>query len=1462
MEKAPLPAGLLPGIESKIQAIKAELERSSQSMGPPDTYEDLVTLIFDYKICFTDKYKLLTRILQNHDEKDALRFCLDQIKNIHYKIENSFLSVVVNQLENCFSFSEIDIALDHDRKKIKQRIEDYKLKLKKNIDKLMQGEGGENYKILPSVLKYAAEEKMISREVFLQIDRRVNPQRRLGFIVRLANSLIGFYFLLNCKLILDLWEKYFHSLKVSDGVFLRHKLSTLTKEEIFELCAHYTHEKPVVVENLNRYLSWGRAERAVRKNVLTRLGAGENSAPEIRAGKYRLKGRKYGTTMFLRILDDENKDRFHKKVPGVNTYLDFTHIIKREKIDTLITIPEEKTKILYQSIHLDIIDELYGYIEERLQLLTFKNSLIRLSSREIQGEYQKSKAPEAYLGELLQSGRDEQAMRNTLLGKLEHDLKQTPTEETKISERIKLEIQNQKTALSHIDAMLGFIRNLGEKGPHAEAVTAVSPRSAQEVMAYLKMHRIADNIRYVEELNGQIATGQGDGKITELIKKLPEAEQFVMADSIYEGKYDSFEQAKSEVKDGLLLRSVEENLGFLQEILQTGKSEITARTAYVKKHGRYQRGSPGFALYTREMDEQHALLKAIPRFLDFIQHEIGALQEVKKLNNAALERFSTITAKLRELDPVGQAETLHTELQAVRNQEEKLGVAAKFLVSSETEEIIQTSEQIIGNGTVNRYKILLALYNVLDQQDDHEIKLKILDEFCDYLDKNRHEIYLQLKDLLDTQRENLLNQYQIKRAKMSDLWRILETADSPEEKIHRLNDLLQDKEWTTFYPYIENIKQGLLAENVDQVLERNKHVPLEDQYDLLQKIRLFRVEEYDTPEINQRLSRKLLELTARRSVLSDKEKRIFPSQTYSYLMRIPPNREKVIKSINSTLLKEERQAVEHEFTENGLHEHEIKRYLDTHLKAQSDISTFRAVSPEETRSRDSRRQSAAASTPVRPAGKEQRTSAKAAPAPTSSGTSGTVEAKQEPLPEIRIHDLAGARQVFAPVKEAAERALIDDIQKSIYNHKVEEAVNKIQNQIIWESGKSGNIDKMARMLFTLEEMSSIRENEEMSEFLDKQLHTLSSVIINQAQKTLEKDPDKKRELAATIGRSSGTEKAPVQELKSPTEADREERTQGGIRGLVTAMESLNEFTDLHTFADQRGFKEDEEKRLVRIMGELGSKGNFIYLEKEHLLLGQGKLKSMIRRAFDEHTSGKTQTVPPLLLKKAWDYTRSKRDLTTQLRLIGAGSQEERSDIFKELERIISPQNTPVLKLSKQKLFAQKGSEPGSNDAPPDEHADKHEFSREHHESQRRQATTRRRRQAAARPHPKTKRRKIPETRKKDYTLTTQKYIEKSFSPLITGYLKRMYRHKRDFFIPLGGRKQYYNAEVLRRSIEGILRKDIKGRHHADLLDSLKKDDKLFSAILGELFVQYKTKNGNIYYFPKFLKGDIEINSGI
>ncbi|HEQ71901.1 MAG TPA: hypothetical protein ENN69_05380, partial [Spirochaetia bacterium] len=235
LREGPIPSGLSDELERKIAAVKADREKGVGRSVSGTDYADFARLYYTLDIGFTDKYKLVADTASSGADPAAGRFVMDQIKNVQFKIEQKFIGVLVKELSVRRSFSEIDEFLELVRKKLDLRIADYATAFKKNIEALAHKNQGvtDRYTPLFSLLKYIAEGKMVSVDALLALDAKVNPDRNLMFIARLASSLVDFYFLHNSRLILRYMKEYLAGLAATDGVALKKRMSTVTREEIY-----------------------------------------------------------------------------------------------------------------------------------------------------------------------------------------------------------------------------------------------------------------------------------------------------------------------------------------------------------------------------------------------------------------------------------------------------------------------------------------------------------------------------------------------------------------------------------------------------------------------------------------------------------------------------------------------------------------------------------------------------------------------------------------------------------------------------------------------------------------------------------------------------------------------------------------------------------------------------------------------------------------------------------------------------------------------------------------------------------------------------------------------------------------------------------------------------------------------------------------------------------------------------
>ena len=131
-------------------------------------------------------------------------------------------------------------------------------------------------------------------------------------------------------------------------------------------------------------------------------------------------------------------------------------------------------------------------------------------------------------------------------------------------------------------------------------------------------------------------------------------------------------------------------------------------------------------------------------------------------------------------------------------------------------------------------------------------------------------------------------------------------------------------------------------------------------------------------------------------------------------------------------------------------QHEIKQYLANNLRSEGDISTFTTQKPVNKQ----KKQQAAQQEEIL----------------------ATRQQDKGQVAEIKIADLSQARQLFGPAQEGQEQELISEIEKMVHKNKIQEAVSKIQNDVVWESGKTGEIEKISRLLLSIKESPVIQKH--------------------------------------------------------------------------------------------------------------------------------------------------------------------------------------------------------------------------------------------------------------------------------------------------------------------------------------------------------------------------------------------------
>ncbi|MBN1525235.1 MAG: hypothetical protein JW904_12170 [Spirochaetales bacterium] len=1461
MHDAPIPNGMSDELDRTIISVEQDLEKKGQDIHLPRDFDGQLRLVYAYNIGFTDKYKLCVETAKQIPEANAVyQYVCRQIKEVQFKIENKFLETVLVQLRKSFSFSEIDIMLENDAKKIQARIADFTVHFKKNIDELVAKPGGKRYSLLHSVVKHIAEEKMISPEAFIEINKKINPAMDLAFAGKLSSSLIDYYFLLNAKLTLEFLKNYFLQIRKSDGVCLSKKLSTMTREDVYGFMSQYKNEPAAVKRELEKYLSWGAAERRLRGQFVSRLGAGEFVAPEIQAGKYRLEARRYGNTFVLKILDRESSTRFNKNVTGIATFLDFKNAVHRFKIDKYVPAGEDVLKILFQYCHIDACRTIEEYIRERHELMTFADSLLLKSSQAIKSEISEAVNSEDKVDYFIERGTEELSLRRKLVSKMESEASGVIKDSAQAG-RLQKEIGLEKTTIERLEAMIRFVEAFGKKKSDPAKL------DIKEIDSFLRTHRLAQNNEYIADkkrscekvIESEESVPASLAKALEYLNTMPDIQPLKIPDPVVSDEV-TVDIVMNAVRDYILFHAVEDNITFFEQLLHQCSKEKELRSEFIGNHEK-DRGRNADLVKT-ELAYQRTALSQLQEIEEIVGKEIAQFREVEKLNSEADAELEKIIAAGSTQDDTARSEAAQKALSAVGDETIRMTAASKLLMAADSESVEDWTVRALEKSSIDRFKILASLYRVLDAQQDYEVKIKLIDDFIAYLAENKKEIFHALKSLLDIQRERIAAEYENRKIKISDMWKMINGNETREGKMSCINELLKNPQMRLYWPYCAQIRDGLLTENIGEFLGRNTALPVSEQLELIQKIQLFGSDAYNIPAVAQMFSFKEMELQARQKIYQPETKAVFSKNTFLLLEKSRENKSGVCNAMDNDAYDRECRSVEEKFRAHGIEDSKIKSYIKKNLSSPKAVSHFSSVTkrqktpPVESAIKTERMTTQQAESAAMPKIRKDTAEPKDKKAPESDAsqkephkteqeknqqqeaktTAASTKEKKEPKQQLSFEE--ALMKLGADIEED-EKKIVRRAELLIQDARAEEAASLIQEEAGKMAGEGRHRD-MAKFLSVCTWNDVISKNKKVRETVQSTLLEKKSEIIAAAEKQIP---------------------PPAEPAAQPEPHHVKE---GGMAGLLHALETQPDCTTIDAFGTAYGFSGEEMPRLKKIIPELAKQGSFVYVPDRGLVLGKGMLKPLIHRLFDELMNTKTVGIDPRILKAAWDHIRSSMAFDQQLVMLGVSSKEERTELLRELEQLLNPRDmfkkADPRKKAAASLRAQKKSAESPQEEKPGEHPSP---SGKDRSEDRKNGQISRSREPRRESFFGSKKGKAPASKKTEkqkvqkYSEVARKYISQSYAPLISSYIKRMYKQKSDFFIPFEGKKQYYTREVLRHAIEGILRKDISGNHHLDLLDSIRRDKELFPLIISELFEPH-TVDGQTVYFPRFIKGKVQL----
>ncbi len=1318
--------------KDKLDSLKSEIENKETDQ--IKNYEDLIKLIYQMDICFTNKYKTLSDISKKYEKTEPLKHCLRNIKDVQFKIETSIINILVTSIKNVFSRSEIESIFEKIMIKVEDRIKEYKELFKKNYHKYFNTDNPDIKKILTLLMQNVSDEKYIEIELMLEINKIVNTKKELFRIMKLSNFFVAYYLTLNCRFIIDELKKYFNFIFMANNIFIKNKLSDLTKEEIFDFCTKYSKERDFIIETLNKYLKWGVNEQKLRNKLLDRLGVKQKKILEIK--KFKIHIKKHNNNYTINIKDLANNSRLIKEMKSINTYPDFLNAIDKNKVSELVIISGNQLKILFQFAHFNIIEELKAYIDFKILLL--KTSILNTPLNNIKEAYKQSDSKSDFIIEKLSVCKKEIDLRQKYKDALKKELSEFEERKGEIVKRIKAETKVQEACIFKINRYLVLLKKLG-----AEI----------EQNANLPVEKVALN-KVEDEISKDISLDISHDE-------------------------ENKDQLNNSDKEDFLTKEISESI----------KMEIENNTA---KADEFENDVINI-IDSVEMDNLE----------EYDEEDLTEMSKnIEKISNTVQFNAEDIFKTLEGKDEQSQEAILTDKLEKIEDTAEKLDTASLLLIKSSAALIIEKTKTLLQNSKVDKFKMLLALYEVLDKKKDYELKIKILDEFCKHLEEKHPKVYLQLKYLLKIQREKILQEKILKGNKISEIWETINAIDKVESKIEYLNNLLQDDKWNNHHSFIQSIINGFITTDIKELFKETDQLPANEQLDILNKINQFRDDFGNNEEIAHEILLKTLELNARKKLLADSTNHIFDSDTMDLFTIAGSDADELLNSIDLAILNAEQEKIISEFRENNISEEEIEKYKEEYQKKiQSNKQTEKTVQKQ---------------------------------------------SKKETIMRIpKITGLKDAQKFLGFATGQEEEKLVSDIEELLKENKLSEANSVIKAKVYWECVKIKDYRKMSRLLSSLENNDLISSSNELNKQVQNYIQSLEPVIMETAKEKIEELKQKANNESLQI----------VEEVYNDEEQKDDKKHI--IDTIFESFKKLVYFKDPIKIADENGLNEDEMKKLPQLIEKYQHEGKFIYLPVHKEILGVGKLKFIIEKAYMEHMEKIPIDIDILKVKEAWDIVRAHKELIYQFELLGVSNKKERNEIYKKLQILIKPEGAKVSKeIRPVKHATEQKTEPVKQATEQKtEPVNRKEISPIPQKVKKPRISENKSKKELKK-NISTKRKIISgENIKNEYNQKMKKLVEKSFAPIIIDYIKNMYKNKKrkDFVMVANGRRQYYTKDILKGVVEEILKRDSRGKSHSVLLDSIKDDKALFDSIVNELFIKKKTKDGIIAYFPKCLK---------
>jgi hypothetical protein len=1423
IEKAPLPAKMSGQTASQLSEINNM--HTGQEKQDIKTRDDLIKLIYNMKICFTNKYNFLSELPKDTFNTPIVNYCLNDIQNVQFTIENKSLNYLLNQLNNCFSLSDIELVFKDDMEKIKARLTKYKNYLNKNVHELFKYKLKEINAVLNQIKKEIKEERFINVQDLISLQGIMDNPKDLMPVTKLANFLTGFYLILNAREILKFLKRFFKNIIKSDGLFLKNKLSSLTKEDIHDFCIKYTREPEFLKKTLNKYLKWGEQEKHLRESTL-RSFQDKTTGPGITVQKSKVSLLKYGNNYVLKIITREKGREFSREFSNVNNFLDFLNLVKKNKIENLLPVSIEQLKLLYQASFIDYIKNLSDYIVKKSKLLDIPFSSYVI--KEVKSGYERAPDKAGYIKQLREEGENEKNIRASCLDELQSENRIKELKNDEIQKRIQSEIGEQKKRLERIDKLMKFIGTLQEVSKN-KPLKKVSTISKKEIISYFQDHRVRENNQYIEGLKEKAAELPGEDNTGNLTGSLEKGEILELKNPVILEDTD-LQKLQDAMDSAVVSSSLYEAAEYLQKLLEKTQIEKDARREYISSRTAGSEWEK--SMYLKENEYQNRAIKTLGKFIPYIQSEMEKLKRVSELNNLVQTKIQNLSKQIKGKTEEEAVKIFSENLSKLEKEEEKTETAANFMIKTDIEGIIIQAKKIIQDSPVNKYKMLLALYEILDRQPDKELKLKILNDFCGYLSKEHHKIYLEIKYLLDVQRAKITNEKKNHEKHITKIWENLNALGSNEQKIDYLKSLLQDPDWKPYYININTILEGLLTDNIREFITRQNHLPVSDQKTLIRLFKTFRAPEYNTPEINHALRLKGIELETKSNLYTGKQY-ILKKRELESIKNPRKTIDELVNIVDDYLVKSNKKVVYQALIQGNIPEEQANEYIKENIsslfpseeKENSKRSNeSRKEIPEKKKLKENKMIREINKEEVKNQGLEKKA---------RGGTQKLRPVKPTTKKIMYVETLADARSLVGASKIPEEKNMVKEVVDFVKENDIGEALKVLQEKIYWECARSQDYIKLTRIINSLSREIAVQHNREITERIEQYLNSMEPVIVKKAK---EKFNTLKAEL------KTDHIEIVMDEEDIRYEQQQKEENENPLLAIKKIIENIPTFTNPFSLARDRGLGKEEEKKISEIILTSIKAGECIYLPDHKVILGSGHLKRLIDKAHREMSAKQHVTVNISMLKSAWDMIRRFPNAAKQFYMIGISSNNERSELNQKLQELLRPD---LAIRSRERIIHRPINRAVSNIITKIEKTPK--------KPEKKKPVTVKKKEKKVVPAAPAAKKPVKEKKHHELKTTRKKLVHSSYAPIINDYLKKIYKSQEQFVINIKGSKRYFSKKMIGSIIIQILRSDSKGKSHMGMLDSVKKDKHLMEMLISELFIEKKGKDGTVYYFPRCLK---------